>query len=70
MILWYTEKFQNIWKLKRIFLNNPWVKEEITRKLGIIMKLLQIFEPCDIESANHKNIALPWVDEMIKLENI
>ena len=34
------------------------------------MKLLKIFEPCDIESTNHKNIAWPWMDEMIKLENI
>jgi len=67
--LWYPEKFQNIWKLKRISLNIPWVKEEITRKLGIIIKkLLKIFEPCDIESTNHKNIDWPWMDEMINLK--
>lgn len=69
--LWYTEKFQNIWKLKRISLNIPWVKEEITRKLGIIIKkLLKSFEPCDTESTNHKNIDWSWMDKMIKLENI
>lgn len=28
-----TEKSQNIWKLKSTFLNNIWIKEEITRQL-------------------------------------
>lgn len=32
-------KFPNIWKLSNMFLNNPWVKKEIKRKLGRISEL-------------------------------
>ena len=32
-------KVPNIWKLSNIVLNNPWIKEAITREVRMIMKM-------------------------------